>query len=121
VITGTLIFTGRFSQLLFYLEDGRINKLPFSWSASEHLYQLNIVSIIKRLVQSVILFGTVYFGGSGKSLHFAIYFRNPVWKPEFTGTILAIIPATAETLGSINACHLRVCRKNACILLLHDS
>jgi hypothetical protein len=68
-----------------------------------------------------ILDGSVYYGGSGKNWHFAIYVRTPDWKPEFTGTIFAIIPVTAETLGSINACILRVCpTKNACMLLFHD-
>jgi hypothetical protein len=68
-----------------------------------------------------ILGSTVYCGGSGKNWHFAIHVRNPDWKQEFTGTIFAIIPVTAETQGSTNACLLRVCpTKNAYMLLFHD-
>jgi len=33
-----------------------------------------------------ILDGTEYSGGSWENWHFAIYVRNPDWKPEFTGT-----------------------------------
>jgi len=50
-MTGTLIFTVRFSQLLLYLEDDGINKVLFIWSEFGHLCQLYIVGIIKRFVE----------------------------------------------------------------------
>jgi hypothetical protein len=70
--------------------------------------------------RSQILDGTVYFGGSGKNGHFAIYVRNPDWKPEFTGTIFEIIPVTAGTLGCINACLLRICPTKMPVCLLFN-
>jgi len=50
-MTGTLPFTGRFSQLLLCLEDDGINKLLFSWFTFGRLCQLYVAGNIKRFVQ----------------------------------------------------------------------
>jgi hypothetical protein len=72
------------------------------------LYTLSLVNqitIARRILLP--LEGTVQFGGSETNLHCKTYFRNRMWKPEFTDSIFPIIAMMSQQpllVGGLGSC-----------------
>jgi hypothetical protein len=54
----------------------------------------NRITVARQILLS--LEGTVQFGGSGTNSHFKTYFRNRMWKPEFTDPVFPIITMMSQ-------------------------
>jgi len=61
------------------------------------LHMLSLVNRITVARQILLpLEGTVKFSGSETNLHFKTYFKNHMWKPEFTDSIFPIIAMMSQ-------------------------